>query len=294
MSSKLQPAPPSRPHSATSSTRSGKTSTRGRFFRPVPYSTTLALQQLMDGGSDTSHATRPTPVQRGSVSSGKARYKTPSSASTRRDQIQSEVGKGHNLPVVDEQGQVWLDWEEKQEFTGLMEDHANGGDDENGWVGFPSPDGGRESDEESTMMKNRPYDPSSRQLLEAFTFSAPSSSPAAAAASTSASASTHRREEMVAPDQQLPMTRPRGTARIRRVKTSESLRAGSAPIVIPPIPSAHHPMNHSSSDAMQEFVDASFHPPSFDSGGTKDPSQGFAKRASISLKGFAKKLVGNK
>ncbi|KAG8822195.1 hypothetical protein FRC17_009635, partial [Serendipita sp. 399] len=225
----------------------------------------------------------------------------PSPASTRRDQVQSDVGKGHSLPVVDEQGQVWLDWEEKQEYMGLMEDHhAKEQGDESGWVDFPSPDGangggaganGRESDDES-ISKNRQDDLTSRQLLEAFTFGGPSSS-------SSSNPRRHHAEELVAPDQPVTMTRPRGSARIRRVRTSESLRAGSAPIVIPPIPSAHHPIhtrNESGSDAMQEFVDSSFRPPSFGGAGTDGSKEEhrFTKRASISLKGFAKKLIGKK
>ena len=270
--SKLQPMP-SRPHSSASSTRSGTPSTKGRFFRPVPYSTTLALQQLMDGGSNTSHATRPTPMQRGSASGSRSRYVTPSSASTRRDQVQSEVGKGHNLPVVDEQGQVWLDWEEKQEFESLMSDQD---ENQTSWVDFQQQQG-RESDDESAERAH--YDPPSRQILEAFSFreQLPSARP------------REWDSDGVPPDQRT--IRPKGKARVRRVKTSESLRAGSAPLVIPPIPSAHH-TNKADPMAVQEFVQASFQPPAF-SLNDEDASR-LGKRGSMSIKGFARKLMGRK
>lgn len=168
-----------------------------------------------------------------------------------------------------------MDWEEKQEFTQLMasDDH------ESGWVGFKQSDG-RESDEESAK---RPFDAPSRQLLEAFSFQQP----------------TRQRshETMVGPDQILP--RPRGKARIRRVKTSESLRAGSAPIVIPPVPSAHHthplsPINRPDESAVKEFIDASFDPAN---AMTKEEIRRLAnagKRNSISFKGLAKKFIWKK
>lgn len=261
----------SRPPSVASSTRSGTPSNRGRFFRPVPYSTTLALQQLMDGGSDASHIAKPTPVKRGSGSSSRPRYLEPSPASTRRDRMESEIGRGNNLPVVDEKGQVWMDWEEKQEFAGLIEEQT----DDSGWVGFTGAE--RDSDEESTK---RPFDVPSRQLLEAFSFQ-----PASSSINT-------RTDDLIAPDQL--GTRPKGKARIRRVKTSESLRAGSAPIVIPPIPSQHH-TNHLDKDAVQEFVESSFDPPTFEAPSTDlgaSPSAG--RRSSILFKGLAKKLIGRK
>ncbi|CAG7851601.1 SubName: Full=Uncharacterized protein {ECO:0000313/EMBL:CCA69160.1} [Serendipita indica DSM 11827] len=250
--SKSQPMP-SRPHSAASSTRSGTPSTKGRFFRPVPYSTTLALQQLMDGGSNMSHATRPTPMQRGSTSASRSRYVTPSSASTRRDQ-------------------VWLDWEEKQEFEALMSDQD---ETETSWVDFQQQQG-RESDEESA---ERAHDPPPRQILEAFSFQ--EQLPSARLRG--------EQDDEIPPDQRT--IRPKGKARIRRVKTSESLRAGSAPLVIPPVPSAHH-TNKADPTAVQEFVAASFQPPTFnpDDEGTSR----LAKRGSISIKGFARKLMGRK
>ncbi|PVG04778.1 hypothetical protein CPB86DRAFT_665152, partial [Serendipita vermifera] len=268
-----RPPTASRPASAASSTRSGSASTRGRFFRPVPYSTTLALQQFIDGGSDTSITTKPTPVKRGAGSSSRPRYASPSPASTRRDQVQSEVGRGHSLPVVDEKGQVWMDWEEKQEYAGLMEETRTGVDESGDWVNF-KPTDGRESEDESPK---RIYDPSSRQLLDAFAFR------------DNASTSSPPLSEL-APDQ--PAPRPKGKARIRRVRTSESLRAGSAPIVIPPVPSQHH-TNKPNDDAVQEFVQASFDPPSFLSAATQEEDRRLStlgKRGSLSLKNFARKL----
>ncbi|KIM32842.1 hypothetical protein M408DRAFT_6262 [Serendipita vermifera MAFF 305830] len=243
--------PPSRPASVTSSTRTGKSSANPRFFRPVPYSTTLALQQLMDGGSDASYATKPTPVKRASGSSSRPRHADPSPASTGRDQIASEIGRGRNLPVVDEQGQVWLDWEERQEYVSLMEGRPD--NIVSDWVGFPSPtaDGGRDSsDEESTSR--RLFDRPSRQLLEAFSFGNESS----------AAPRNQHHEDMVPPDQPV-APRPRGNQRIRRVRTSESLRAGSAPLVIPPVPSQHHPIRPDEDAAAQEFLQSSFDPPLF-------------------------------
>jgi hypothetical protein len=260
----------SRPPSVASSTRSGTPSNRGRFFRPVPYSTSLALQQLLDGGSDTSHTTRPTPVNRSSGSSSRPRYANPSPASTRRDQVESEVGRGHNLPVVDEQGQVWMDWEERQEFAGLV----NQRNDDSDWVGFAGTE--RDSDEESTK---RTFDPPSRQLLEAFSFQ-------------TASTSTNRIADVISPDQ--PNARPRGKARIRRVKTSESLRAGSAPIVIPPVPSQHH-TNQLDPDAVQEFVESSFDPPTFATPpDDQNTSRNSRRRSSMLLRGLARKFIGKK
>lgn len=219
-----------------------------------------------------SHATRPTPMQRGSTSASRSRYVTPSSASTRRDQVQSEIGKGHNLPVVDEQGQVWLDWEEKQEFEALMSDQD---ETETSWVDFQQQQG-RESDEESA---ERAHDPPPRQILEAFSFQ--EKLPSARLRG--------EQDDEIPPDQRT--IRPKGKARIRRVKTSESLRAGSAPLVIPPVPSAHH-TNKADPTAVQEFVAASFQPPTFnpDDEGTSR----LAKRGSISIKGFARKLMGRK
>lgn len=261
----------SRPPSVASSTRSGTPSNRGRFFRPVPYSTTLALQQLMDGGSDASHTTRPTPVKRSLGSSSRPRFANPSPASTRRDQVESEVGRGHNLPVVDEKGHVWMDWEERQEFAGLMDQRIDAGD----WVGFAGTE--RDSDEESTK---RTFDAPSRQLLDAFSFQ-------------TASTSTNRTsDELVGPDQ--PNPRPRGNARIRRVKTSESLRAGSAPIVIPPVPSQHH-TNQLDPDAVQEFVESSFDPPTFATlPDDQNPSGNAKRRSSILLRGLARKFIGKR
>ena len=47
------------------------------------------------------------------------------------------IGKGASLPVVDEKGQVWYDWEEKQEFTPLITvEHER-----SGWVNFPGATG---------------------------------------------------------------------------------------------------------------------------------------------------------
>ena len=276
----------SRPASVASSARSGKNSSNPRFFRPVPYSTTLALQQLMDGGSDASYATRPTPVKRASGSSSKPRYAEPSPASTGRDQVTSEIGRGRNLPVVDEQGQVWLDWEERQEYVSLMEERRDNavGD----WVGFPSPTadvrngGDSSSDEES----KRPYEPPSRQFLEAFSFADDSGAP------------RHRNRydedaDAIAPDQPR-QPRPKGKQRIRRVRTSESLRAGSAPIVIPPVPSQHHPIRPDEDVAAQEFLASSFDPPLFNP--TMEELERFknaGRRGSI-FKTLARKLVGKK
>jgi len=49
------------------------------------------------------------------------------------------IGKGASLPVVDEKGQVWYDWEEKQEFTPLITvEHER-----SGWVNFPGGAAGR-------------------------------------------------------------------------------------------------------------------------------------------------------
>jgi len=267
--------PSSRPPSVASSARSAKNSTNPRFFRPVPYSTTLALQQLMDGGSDASYATRPTPVKRANGSSSKPRYGEPSPASTGRDQIQSEIGRGRNLPVVDEQGQVWLDWEERQEYVSLMEDRPDNA--VNDWVGFPSPADGRDSDEESSK---RPYETHSRQFLEAFSFTN-ESSPA-----------PRSHDDSIPPDQ--PIMRPKGKQRIRRVRTSESLRTGSAPIVIPPVPSQHHPIRPDDDIAAQEFLQSSFNPPSFTP--TREELEALknsGRRGSI-FKSLAKKFVGKK
>jgi hypothetical protein len=266
----------SRPASiASSSARSGKNSNNPRFFRPVPYSTTLALQQFMDGGSDESYALKPTPVKRASGSSSRPRYATPSPASTARDQTNSEIGRGHNLPVVDEQGQIWLDWEERQEYVSLMDQKP---DNAGGWVGFPTPTDGRESDEESAK---RPYDPPSLQLLEAFTFQ-DESTPAA----------PHNHDDLIAPDQPIP--RPKGKARIRRVRTSESLRAGSTPIVIPPVPSQHHPIRPDDDGAAEEFLQSSFNPPLFTP--TREELERLknsGKRGSI-FRSIAKKFSGKK
>jgi hypothetical protein len=51
------------------------------------------------------------------------------------------IGKGASLPVVDEKGQVWYDWEEKQEFTPLITvEHER-----SGWVNFPGATAARRS-----------------------------------------------------------------------------------------------------------------------------------------------------
>jgi hypothetical protein len=185
--------------------------------------------------------------------------------------MESDVGRGNNLPVVDEQGHVWMDWEEKQEFAGLMDKRNDVGD----WVGFPGTE--RDSDEESTK---RTFEAPSRQLLDAFSFQPASTS------------TNHSPEELIAPDQ--PNPRPRGKARIRRVKTSESLRAGSAPIVIPPVPSQHH-TNQLDSDAIQEFVESSFDPPTFATPpDDQNPSGKAGKRSSLLLRGLARKFTGKK
>jgi hypothetical protein len=169
-----------------------------------------------------------------------------------------------------------MDWEEKQEYAGLMEETRTGVDESGDWVNFKQGDG-RESEDESPK---RPYDPASRQLLDAFSFRD--------------EASTSSPLPDLAPDQ--PAPRPKGKARIRRVRTSESLRVGSAPIVIPPIPSQHH-TNKPDKDAVQEFVEASFDPPSFLSATTREEDRrlsALGKRGSISLKNFARKLIGKK
>jgi hypothetical protein len=142
-------------------------------------------------------------------------------------------------------------------------------------VGFKHSDG-RESDEESAKS---PYDAPSRQVLEAFSFQQ----------------TTRRRsqESLVGPDEPSTIPRPRGKARIRRVKTSESLRAGSAPIVIPPIPSAHY-THRPDEGVVQEFIDASFDPAN---AMTKEEIRRLTKggkRDSISFKGLAKKFIWKK
>jgi len=214
-------------------------------------------------------------MRRASGSSSRPRYADPSPASTRRDQIDSEIGRGHNLPVVDEQGQIWLDWEEKQEYIGLMDER---GDTAGGWVGFPNPQDGRESDEESVK---RPHDPQSRALLDAFTFQGGSTS-----------GGTHTHDDSIPPDEPIP--RPKGKARIRRVRTSESLRAGSAPIVIPPVPSQHHPIQVSEEDAAEEFFRSSFDPPLFTpTPGELEGLKNAGKRGSI-FRSIAKKFSGRK
>ena len=56
------------------------------------------------------------------------------------------IGKGASLPVVDEKGQVWYDWEEKQEFTPLITvEHER-----SGWVNFPGAAGRRSSSSSHT------------------------------------------------------------------------------------------------------------------------------------------------
>lgn len=263
----------SRPGSSASSNQTGSTSLtlKGRFFRPLPYATTVALAQLIDGGSVESHLSR-------GIKTHPERYVRAAESSTRRDQVDSEFGTGVNLPMIDERGAIWADYIEKQEFTKLINP-----EEESAWIDFQSPEG-RESDEESINREHPPPPPSPRDVLAAFSFG-----------EQGPSGARQSRESLIAPDQPI-ASGSRGRTRPRRVRTEESLRPSTAPAVIPPIPSAHPVYHQAEPGDVEEFIGTSFDPMHALSKQERkrlaDPQD--SKRRSISFKGIAKRLISKK
>ena len=214
------------------------------------------------------------------------------------------IGKGASLPVVDEKGQVWYDWEEKQEFAPLIADEH----ERSGWVNFPGATGRRGSTTSSTSDGEGSDDggeglPSPIRLplhavLDAFTFQ-----PAAATTTTTtttndpggggggagagAAAVDRTAKDPLHGLQVPPGARPRGKER-RVVRRADSLPA----------------LDQAEKDAAaREFLDASFDPVKAmlaiqqqqqatvgagDASTAAHPKLVFGKRASMSMKGLKK------
>ena len=228
------------------------------------------------------------------------------------------IGKGASLPVVDEKGQVWYDWEEKQEFTPLITvEH-----EQSGWVNFPGAAGRNSSVTSSSSSDEgcdgtsaspiRPAFPLSLPLhtvLDAFTFAggaghgtgAGTGGGGGGGGSALAAAPVDPRDPihgLQAP----PGARPRGKDRriVRRVDSLPSLPDRA----------------EQKEAAAREFLDASFNPveamcamqqqqqqrqrqrqqpqehhatvATEDASTAQNKQLGFSKRASMSMKGFKK------
>lgn len=307
-------APPSTPSPRTS--RGSKKPSEGRYLRPVPYATTLALDQFFEGGSIESHmARRTTPSAKPSPLSpphhhyheSRKRNKSskPTRSSTQQQQQQQQASppsrreskqqqpshehhrptqhltpvltaaerdicRGASLPVVDEKGQIWYDWEEKQEYTPLISvEHER-----SGWVNFPggvgrSGSSSSNSDGEESDCESPPSSPITPALplplhmvLDAFSFPPPPPSPSPSAVGGGArppraappAAAAATATIVVDPKDPMhglqvpPGDRPRGKAR-RIVRRADSL---------PALPRVNSPNEAEKEAAAREFLDASF------------------------------------
>ena len=186
------------------------------------------------------------------------------------------IGKGASLPVVDEKGQVWFDWEEKQEFAPLITvEHER-----SGWVNFPGATTGRSGSFSSTSDDGEGTDsdeglPSPIRLplhavLDAFTFQPGVAAAAAAAAAgggggggartgtgaaigtgvvtaTAAAAAGDAKDPLLHGLQAPSGARPRGKDR-RVVRRADSL------------PALDQEAKANKDAAAREFLDASFDP----------------------------------
>ena len=231
------------------------------------------------------------------------------------------IGQGASLPVVDEKGQVWYDWEEKQEFTPLITvEH-----EQSGWVNFPGATGrsssvtssssGDERDgfDSASASPIRPAFPLTLPLhtvLDAFTFAGAGDGTGTGAGtgtgggggggSAPAAATVDPRDPLHSL-QAPPGARPRGKDRrfVRRVDSLPSLLDRA----------------EQKEAAAREFFDASFDPveamcamqqqqqqqqqrqqpperhataATEDASTAQNKQLGFSKRASMSMKGFKK------
>lgn len=302
MSTKTSSVRSTKPVSSTSSNRSSSSTvkSKGRYLRPVPYATTLALDQFFDGGTIEQHiarrataaAAKPSPLSphhhyHQQSSHRQSRQTSASTRDTRKTQqhatstsspsgrrksehqdqerttrrpefapvlaVERDVGRGASLPVVDEKGQVWYDWEERQEWTPLITvEHER-----SGWVNFPgairsgstsssNSDDGEGSDGDDGLPS--PITPAItlplHRVLDAFTFQPPPAAGGGGGGPATAAVAT------VVVDPKDPLhglqvptgERPRGKAR-RVVRRADSLPA----------------LVQANKDAAaREFLDASF------------------------------------
>jgi hypothetical protein len=226
------------------------------------------------------------------------------------------IGKGASLPVVDEKGQVWLDWEEKQEYAPLLTDE----NERSGWVDFPGAAVVRSSSTGSNNSHNSRSDGSSdasgssvkppltlplHAILDAFTFQ---TTPALALALAPTPAPKDPLHGLQVP----PGARPRGKDR-RIVR-----RADSLPMLL--VQAEAEVKEKEKEAAAREFLDASFdpvkgmlamqlqHPTATVSASAIDASPahqqqqqqqnngklGFGARASVSMKGLKKMIFRKK
>ena len=238
------------------------------------------------------------------------------------------IGKGASLPVVDEKGQVWFDWEEKQEFAPLITvEHER-----SGWVNFPGATTGRSGSFSSTTSDDdddgegtdegfpSPIRLPLHAVLDAFTFQ-PAAATAAAGGGGGGGARTGAIETgtgvvtaavaAAAADAKDPLlhglqvpsgARPRGKDR-RVVRRADSL------------PALDQEAKANKDAAAREFLDASFDPVQamlaiqhqqqqasvVAAAATTDASAAahnkqlaFGKRASMSMKGLKKMFLRKK
>ena len=334
-------------HLSSSSASASTITSKSRYLRPVPYATTLALEQFFDGGSMDEHIARrttssakpskPSPLsphhhqsRRQSRHPGsttkqqqqqqqqqqhprKSEHHESSKNDKRRTQqftpvlttTEREIGKGASLPVVDEKGHVWYDWEEKQEFAPLITvEHER-----SGWVNFPGATTGRRGSMSSTSDDGEGSDggeglPSPIRLplhsvLDAFTFQPAAAGGGAGVGAGAATvvAAVDPKDKAPLPGLQVPPgTRPRGKDR-RVVRRADSL------------PALDH-AKAAKDAAAREFLDASFdpvkamlviqhqqqqHPPGVvvvvapaDASGADNKLAAFGKRPGMSMKGLKK------